>query len=74
IKNKYEDQYAPPPDQEASSSSSSTWWVNESNYLNLAKYARDCLPIPATSVPSEQIFSISGEMITEKRNRLDGKT
>ncbi|CAG8839655.1 17339_t:CDS:2, partial [Cetraspora pellucida] len=36
------------------------WWrENEVNYPNLAKFARDCLPIPATSVPSEEVFSIS---------------
>jgi hypothetical protein len=51
------------------------WWQeNEGNYPNLAKFARDCLPIPATNVPSEEIFSVSGDMITDKRNRLDNKT
>jgi len=35
---------------------------------------RDCLAIPATSVPSEEAFSVSGDMITEKRNRLNDKT
>jgi len=51
------------------------WWrINEANYPNLSRFARDCLPIPATSVPSEQVFSISGNMITEKRSRLSDKT
>jgi hypothetical protein len=51
------------------------WWrENDPNFPNLAKFARDCLPVPATSVPSEEIFSISGDMITEKRNRLADKT
>ncbi|CAG8839658.1 21756_t:CDS:2, partial [Cetraspora pellucida] len=35
------------------------WHENEVNYPNLAKFAKDCLPIPATSVPSEEVFSIS---------------
>ncbi|CAG8725421.1 7138_t:CDS:2 [Cetraspora pellucida] len=50
------------------------WWrINELSYSNLAKFARDCLPIPATSVPSEQIFSISGNMLTNKQNQLSDK-
>ena len=51
------------------------WWkANESSYPNLAKFAQDCLSVPATSVPSEQVFSISGDMVTDKRNRLSSKT
>jgi len=36
--------------------------------------ARDYLGIPATSVPSEEIFSLGKNLITDKRNRLAGKT
>ena len=36
--------------------------------------ARDFLAIPFTSVPSEQCFSISKNLITNQRNRLAGKT
>lgn len=36
--------------------------------------ARDFLAIPSTSVPSEQCFSTSKNLITDKRNRLAGKT
>lgn len=51
------------------------WWkINELQYPNLARMARDYLAIPATSVPSEQCFSISKNLITNNRNRLLGKT
>jgi hypothetical protein len=36
--------------------------------------ARDFLAISATSTPSERLFSSSGNMITDKRNRLASKT
>ena len=32
--------------------------------------ARDFLAIPATSVPSEQIFSIAGQILTKRRSCL----
>ena len=51
------------------------WWrINETQYPQLSKMARDYLAIPATSVPSEQCFSISKNLITNNRNRLMGKT
>ncbi len=47
------------------------WWRNhESHYPFLSKIARDYIGIPSTSVPSEQAFSKSGELINKKRNRL----
>ena len=36
--------------------------------------ARDYLAIPATTTPSERIFSIAGNLITENRGRLVSKT
>jgi hypothetical protein len=36
--------------------------------------AYDVLCIPASSVPSEQAFSKSGNLITKKRNRLGNKS
>jgi len=51
------------------------WWkVNESQFPHLSQMARDYLSIPATSVPSEQSFSIGKNLITDKRNCLAGKT
>jgi hAT family C-terminal dimerisation region len=50
------------------------WWKNHKiQYPILQKIAKDYLCIPATSVPSEQAFSKSGELISKKRNRLGDK-
>jgi len=47
------------------------WWKLFSNKCSsLSKFAFDIVCIPATSVPSEQIFSKAGDLITKKRNRL----
>ena len=47
------------------------WWRNhKSQYPILARIARDYICIPSTSVPSEQAFSKSGELISKRRNRL----
>ena len=43
-------------------------------FPRLASMARDYLAIPAASVPSEQCFSISKNLITSNRNWLIGKT
>ncbi len=51
------------------------WWTNNrKTYPNLSKMALDYLIIMASSVPSEQAFSKSGELITKKRNRLENNT
>ncbi|EXX78390.1 hypothetical protein RirG_015410 [Rhizophagus irregularis DAOM 197198w] len=47
------------------------WWRNHKlHYPLLSKIARDYIGIPSTSVPSEQAFSKSGELINKRRNRL----
>ncbi|CAB5131673.1 unnamed protein product [Rhizophagus irregularis] len=47
------------------------WWKHHKvQYLLLEKIAYDYIYIPATSVPSEQAFSKSGELVSKKRNRL----
>jgi hypothetical protein len=47
------------------------WWkIHKSQYPVLTRIARDYICIPSTSVPSEQAFSKSGELVSKKRNRL----
>lgn len=47
------------------------WWrINQASYPRLAIVARKYLCIPASSAPSERIFSTAGLIITEKRNRI----
>ncbi len=47
------------------------WWkTHESSFPCLSKFALDILCITATSVPSEQIFSKAGIIITKRRSRL----
>ena len=48
-----------------------SWWKSRSSvYPNLARTARYYLCVPATSVPSERAFSLSGNIISKKRVRL----
>jgi len=47
------------------------WWKrNSCQYPNLSCMARIYLAIPATSTASERVFSIAGNLISEKRTRL----
>ncbi len=48
------------------------WWQSQgkANFPCLFKIAMKYLIIPATSVPSERVFSAAGEIISKKRNRL----
>ena len=48
------------------------WWKNnESRYPTIASLARQYLAIPASSTPSERIFSTCGNILTKKRNKLN---
>ncbi|KAL3212338.1 hypothetical protein MRX96_036001 [Rhipicephalus microplus] len=48
------------------------WWrtVGTFRYPRLAKFCPKYLPIPATSVPSERAFSVAGEVVSVRRERL----
>ena len=42
----------------------------EYDFPTITRIARDYLAIPATSAASESFFSVGGDIITKKRNRL----
>ena len=47
------------------------WWkAHELFYPHLAKLAKRVLAIPASSVPSERIFSLAGNIVNKKRSQL----
>lgn len=47
------------------------WWKsNAERFPTLSRLARQLLCIPATSVPSERIFSTSGNIVTKTRASL----
>ncbi|CAM4652576.1 unnamed protein product [Leuciscus chuanchicus] len=47
------------------------WWAqNEGSFPRLAKLAKSYLAVPATSTPSERIFSLAGNTVTRQRSSL----
>ena len=49
------------------------WWKeNQLSLPTLSKIAKDYLAIPATSAPSERLFSEAGNLITLKQVGLSG--
>lgn len=57
--------------QEVKSVCPHMWWKGQKDsFPVLAKMARDHLSIPATSVPSEQLFSSGRRVVTDFRKSL----
>jgi hypothetical protein len=50
------------------------WAAKQCQYPTIARIAKDHLAIPATSTESERLFSVAGDIITKKRNRLAPST
>lgn len=48
--------------------------MRKNQYPTLSKIAKDYLCIPVSSAPTEQTFSMSGNIVTQNRNRLDEKS
>lgn len=46
------------------------WTSKEYEFPIISRMAKDHLAIPATSAASESVFSVGGDIITKKRNRL----
>lgn len=47
------------------------WWrTHEASHSEMAQLARKYLITPATSVPSERLFSLSGHVVQKKRASL----
>lgn len=51
-----------------------TWWyMKRFTYPRLYEVVKKHFCIPATSTPSERVFSKAGHVVTDRRNRLDGQ-
>ena len=50
------------------------WWKHQAHlFPRMALFAKKILCIPATSVPSERVFSKAGELVSLKRSNLKKK-
>jgi hAT family C-terminal dimerisation region/Domain of unknown function (DUF4413) len=50
------------------------WRVHSTRFPSLSRMARDYLAVPATSTPSERVFSAGRQLITDFRCRLKAET
>ena len=50
------------------------WQSKQYQYPMIARIAKDHLAVSATSADSERIFSVDGDIVTKKRNRLSPST
>lgn len=50
------------------------WRLNQKKLPKMAQLARKLLAIPATSTPSERIFSTCGVLLTDRRCRMNTST
>lgn len=58
--------------QQAPSADPLMWWkLQQNEFPRLATLARIILAVPATSAPSERLFSAAGELLSKKRLRLE---
>ena len=47
------------------------WWLQRhTTYPHISKFLQGVWSLVATSVPSERVFSVAGNVINEKRSRL----
>lgn len=52
-----------------------TWWkVHEVNFPNISRLVKKYLCIPATSTPSERVFSVAGNVVTSQMSLLKPAT
>ena len=48
-----------------------SWWKNNKNqFPHIFQFVRSNLHIPATSVPSERIFSLAGYIVRDRRSKI----
>ena len=51
-----------------------TWWKTYQNkFPHLFQFVRAKLHIPATSVPSERVFSLAGYIVRDRRSKILSK-
>ena len=64
------DCYLGHPQLEIEESPLSWWKIEHQRYPHLSRLARKYLCLCATSVPSERIFSVAGEIVSDRRSAL----